>query len=138
MGFLLLAIREVLLQISVLCHGICLKIDVYIFHTIYMAHNFLKSSFILVYSSFYHMLPLIFWMLIFCPVEWFWWRLLQVGLANILDMYYEDQYTNPGKQLLSGFTADFSKLSKSKVPGCIYFFFHLFFSSPFYKDYTSF
>ncbi|XXG90112.1 hypothetical protein AAC387_Pa12g1952 [Persea americana] len=37
-----------------------------------------------------------------------------VGLANILDMYYEDQYTNPGKQLLSGFTADFSKLSKSK------------------------
>ncbi|RWR96392.1 hypothetical protein CKAN_02577500 [Cinnamomum micranthum f. kanehirae] len=37
-----------------------------------------------------------------------------VGLANILDMYYEDQYTNPGRQLLSGFTADFSKLSKSK------------------------
>lgn len=51
---------------------------------------------------------------------------LQVGLANILDLYYEDQYSIPGKQLSCEFTADFSKVSKSKVPGyiCINFLSH--------------
>ncbi|XP_077229563.1 deneddylase isoform X2 [Tasmannia lanceolata] len=37
-----------------------------------------------------------------------------VGLANILDMYYEDIYTIPDKQLSRGLVADFSKVTKNK------------------------
>ena len=41
---------------------------------------------------------------------------MQVALANILDMYYEDLYTLPDKQLLCGAGfANFSNLSKNKV-----------------------
>ncbi|XP_077249321.1 uncharacterized protein LOC143888808, partial [Tasmannia lanceolata] len=38
----------------------------------------------------------------------------EVGLANILDMYYEDIYTIPDKQLSCGLVADFSKVTKNK------------------------
>ncbi|XP_068664420.1 uncharacterized protein [Aristolochia californica] len=37
-----------------------------------------------------------------------------VGLANILDMYYEDRYTIPEKRLSSGLIADLPKVLKSK------------------------
>ncbi|XP_058095760.1 uncharacterized protein LOC131241108 isoform X2 [Magnolia sinica] len=37
-----------------------------------------------------------------------------VGLAKILDLYYEDLYTLPNKQLSSGLVSEISKLSKSK------------------------
>ncbi|XP_010260374.1 PREDICTED: uncharacterized protein LOC104599506 isoform X2 [Nelumbo nucifera] len=37
-----------------------------------------------------------------------------VGLANIIDMYYEDLYTLPNKQLCSGVVADLTNLSKNK------------------------
>ena len=41
---------------------------------------------------------------------------MQVALANILDMYYEDQYTLPDKQLFCGVgVANFTNLSKNKV-----------------------
>ncbi|KAE8669804.1 Elongation factor P-like protein, putative isoform 2 [Hibiscus syriacus] len=37
-----------------------------------------------------------------------------VGLADILDMYYEDVYTLPMKQLRSGMIANYNSLSKAK------------------------
>ncbi|KAI3887746.1 hypothetical protein MKX03_018593 [Papaver bracteatum] len=37
-----------------------------------------------------------------------------VGLAEILDMYYEDVYTLPDKQLSSGVVADYTNLMKNK------------------------
>ncbi|MFQ6643578.1 hypothetical protein Gotur_017623 [Gossypium turneri] len=37
-----------------------------------------------------------------------------VGLADILDMYYEDVYTLPKKQLHSGMVANYSSLTKAK------------------------
>ncbi|KAK1325051.1 hypothetical protein QJS10_CPA01g02078 [Acorus calamus] len=37
-----------------------------------------------------------------------------VGLANILDMYYEDYYTIPDKQLSCGLTSEISTLSRFK------------------------
>ncbi|XP_058078995.1 uncharacterized protein LOC131227262 isoform X6 [Magnolia sinica] len=40
--------------------------------------------------------------------------LYRVGLAKILDLYYEDLYTLPNKQSSSGLVSEISKLSKSK------------------------
>ncbi|KAF8410675.1 hypothetical protein HHK36_003207 [Tetracentron sinense] len=37
-----------------------------------------------------------------------------VGLANILDMFYEDPHTLPGKELSCGVVVDFTNLSKDK------------------------
>ena len=41
---------------------------------------------------------------------------MQVGLAGILDLYYEDLYSLPNKQLSCGVVANFVNLSNKKVP----------------------
>ncbi|KAK8575206.1 hypothetical protein V6N13_033551 [Hibiscus sabdariffa] len=51
--------------------------------------------------------------------DWNKWQVLlthsqMVGLADILDMYYEDVYSMPKKQLHSGMIANYNSLSKAK------------------------
>ncbi|XP_058078991.1 uncharacterized protein LOC131227262 isoform X3 [Magnolia sinica] len=41
--------------------------------------------------------------------------LYRVGLAKILDLYYEDLYTLPNKQSSSGLVSEISKLSKKEL-----------------------
>lgn len=49
---------------------------------------------------------------------------LQVGLVDIVDMYYEDLYTLPNKGLSSGVVANFTNLPKRKVLWCKFFSFY--------------
>ena len=47
---------------------------------------------------------------------------MQVGLANILDMFYEDVYSLPDKQLQCGANVHSANLLSKKVPACMYVF----------------
>lgn len=52
-------------------------------------------------------------------------KFLQVGLADVIDMYYEDLYTLPNKELSCGFVRNFTNLPNKKVFGCKFLFFSL-------------
>lgn len=45
---------------------------------------------------------------------------MQVGLANILDVFYEDVYSLPNKQLQCGATVHSANLSSKKVSARMY------------------
>lgn len=48
---------------------------------------------------------------------------MQVGLANILDIFYEDVYSLPDKQLQCGANVLSANLLSKKVSACIYMFY---------------
>lgn len=45
---------------------------------------------------------------------------MQVGLANILDIFYEDVYSLPDKQLQCGAIVHSANLLNKKVSACMY------------------